>query len=112
MDKHNKEDEVTLETQITGNEDMLSNAQAKLGSTTEKEYTVMMDPERPFCWLHFHGCNFHELKCSVHGWQSPCVQGSTYMDVSIHERKCSMHGRYSPCGNDMAGNRHEHLHGR
>ena len=38
--KRREEDEVTLETQITNDEDMLSNAQTKLGSTTEREATA------------------------------------------------------------------------
>ena len=39
-EKHCEEAKVTLETQITNDEDMLANAQTKLGSTTEKEATA------------------------------------------------------------------------
>ena len=39
-EKHCEEAKVTLETQITNDEDMLSSAQTKLGSTTEKEATA------------------------------------------------------------------------
>ena len=40
VEKQRDEDKVTLETQITRDEDMLSNAQTKRGSTTEKEATA------------------------------------------------------------------------
>ena len=36
VEKHCEEAKVTLETQITSDEDMLSNAQTKLGSTTKR----------------------------------------------------------------------------
>ena len=39
-EKHCEEAKVTLETQITTDEDMLSNAHTKLGSATEKEATA------------------------------------------------------------------------
>jgi len=40
VEKHCEETKVTLETQITNDEDMLSNAQTKLGFATEKEATA------------------------------------------------------------------------
>ena len=46
--KRREENRVTLDTQITNCEDMLSNTQTKLGSTTEKDDTLGdQQPRRP-----------------------------------------------------------------